>query len=394
MRPGILPFSFVVLATVPALDAQAPHPSIGEPAPPLQIGRWLDGRPGYQVDRHRAALLVFWAPWCGSCVAEFPQLNRLIADSSDLGVEFVAITAEPQDKVEALLSTRELHARVALDDDGKTFQAYGVRVLPRLVLVDPEGKVAALPRLDAIDTGVLRKLAAGDAIDLPEKAQQPCDLEWDRNKVALDGDSTLAHVWIERSTATSGGVRFPPGHGRITADGVGFANLVQVAYGAEPHEVVSTHPRYDDFEHLYRVSVKAPDDRPETARAMLREQISALFPFRAEWVEVEEPTSILRRLPGAELRHLQPSEHEKSSGMARTGAIHFEKVAIDKIVAMLGDFGLGGGVIDETGLSDYDIDFDWTPGDRKSFEAALRDCGLAITTEPRTVRKLKVEPPQ
>ncbi|MEO6597052.1 MAG: TIGR03435 family protein [Planctomycetota bacterium] len=384
----------VALVSFTALLAQDPLPlKIGSAAPPLSVAKWLDGNAAFELGKGRACMLVFWAPWCGSCIAEFPRINELIAASKDLTIEFVAITSEPQGKVEALLASRPLHARAALDDDGKSFKAFGVRVLPRLVLVDAKGAVAALPRLEAIDRDVLTKLAAGEALDLPEAKMQPCDLEWDENKQALDADASLGHVWIERSQSSSGGVRFPPGHGRITADGVGFANLIQIAYGAEPHEVQSSHPSSKDREQRYRISVKAPDDQPGTAREMLREHLQHLFEFRAEWTETEEPTAVLRRVPGKELQNLSPSHEEKSSGMARSGAVQFKKVAIDRIVQTIGSFAYGKAMIDETGLQgEYDVNLEWTPGDKQSFEKALADCGLQVSKEPRKVRKLKVEP--
>jgi uncharacterized protein (TIGR03435 family) len=386
----------VALLALSPLAAQSdPGVAIGKPAPALSVEKWLDGQPAFELGKGKACVLVFWAPWCGSCIAEFPKLNALMAATSNLPIEFVAISAESQAKVEAVLAGRELHARTALDHEQTTFQAYGVRVLPRIVLVDPVGIVAALPRLDAVDAEVLRRLAAGKALDLPEEKALPCDLEWDESKAMFAADASLAHVLVERSEAASGGIRFPPSHGRITADGVGFANLVMIAYGAESHEVQTSDPRWKNFEERYRISVKAADDQPETAREMLKEQLHRLFRFRAEWTEAEQPTAILQRLAGKELQHIVPSQEEKSSGMARQGSISYRKVPFRSIAQALGSFALGKGVVDETGLQgDYDIDFEWTPGDAKSFKTALADCGLQVITEPRKVRQLKVAPMQ
>jgi uncharacterized protein (TIGR03435 family) len=349
------------------------------------------------VGEGEACVLVFWATWCGSCLSEFPRLNELVKELSDESgnepLNFVSIADEPRDKVQAMLAARKLGTRLALDDGGKTFDAYGVRVLPRVVLIDPEGKVAALPRLEDVSADVLRALAAGEALALPEGRSQPADVEWDEAKGPLDASASLAHVWLERSQSGSGAIRFPPGHGRITGDGVGFANLVQVAYGAEPHQVRSSHPLYEDFETVYRVSVKAPDDAPDTARAMLREQLARLFAHRAEWIEVTEPTPVLRRIQGAPLANLKPSHAAKSDGMARNGSIRFVKVPFERIVAVLGSFGLGGALLDETGLSgEHDIELEWTPGKVSEFKRALQGCGLEVVNEPRQVRKLVLGP--
>lgn len=378
-------------ALAPLQERSGPAP--GAPAPELAVREWLDGAPPFQVGQGRAAVLVFWATWCGSCIAEFPRVNALVDELADEPLAFVSLSDEPRAKVEEMLALRPLRARVALDDEGKTFDAYGVRVLPRIALVDARGKLVALPRLEDVDADVLRALSAGEAVDLPEARSAPADEEWDEGKAALDAGQSLAHAWIERSSSASSAMRFPPAKGRITGDGVGFANLVQIAYGAEPHQVRSTHPLYDDFETVYRVSIKAPDNRPETAREMLREQLARLWPHRAEWVEVEEPTPVLRRIPGKELTGLRPTTAAVSSGWARHGAIHFVKMPIERIVAMLGSFGFGGEMIDETGLTgEYDIDLEWTPGSASKFADALAACGLESVNEPRRVRRLHLAP--
>lgn len=387
----LLPFLAGLQAPTPA--GGNPGLSEGDTAPPLAVSEWLDGRDAYEVGKGRACMLVFWAPWCGSCLAEFGRVNELVAATKDLPLTIVSLTAEPRSKCGPLLTKRPLYSRVAIDKDGATFAAYGVRVLPRAVLIDGMGKIAAMPRIEDVDAAALRRLVAGKPVDLTSVRMLPCDLEWDERKDGVDATSSLAHVVIRRSNAASGGSRVPPGKGRITADGVTFTILLQIAFDAESYQVRSTHPDFERDEQRFQVSVKAPDDRPETARAMLREQLERLFAFRAEWIEVDEPTQVLGRIAGAELRGVTASTAAESGGTARRGGFDYTKVDMASIAQVLGSITSGKELFDETGLQgEFDFKLQWTPGDQASFTEALKDCGLEIRTEPRKVRRLKIEP--
>lgn len=388
----LIPLPATVPAQEPAVRAAITK---GQPAPAVAAAKWLGGSDPFAGATApwggKAAMLVFWAPWCGSCVAEFPHVNELVAATVDQPLSIVSITSDPEAKVAALLEKRPLHSHKALDDDGKTFAAYGVRVLPRVVLVDARGNIAATPSLTDVDVNVLRRLANGEEVVLADAGQQAADLEWDEGKGSFDASTSLAHVIIERSTASSGGVRMPPKTGRITADGVGFANLIQIAFGAEPHEVRATHPAYRDFEQRYRVSVKAPDDDPVTARTMLREQLERAFAYRAEWIEVEEKTPILRCTEGVPQGSLRRAVDTKSGGSARSGTVTLQKVPMAEIADAIGSFAFGKRMLDETELDgDWDIDLQWTPGDKESLVQALAACGLHYVSEPRRLRKLDV----
>ena len=388
-----LPFLSLLLAFCLAPSTvQDPAPlEVGRPAPALDV-EWLDGKAPLELGRGRAAVLVFWAPWCRACLAEFPRLNELVDELAGEPLDFVALADDPRESVTAMLAERPLATRQALDRDGRTFAAYEVIVRPRLVLVDPAGQVAALPRLEDVTSAHLRALAAGEALDLPRARSRPCDLEWDRARAPLDAERSLGHAWIERSDAASGGLFFPPEHGSLTTDGTSLSALLQVAYEAEPFQLENRLPAALEAER-YRVSVKAPDDAPATARAMLAELLARLVPHRAEWVTREQPTLVLRRDERRPLTHLVPSRAAQMDGFARRGSMRYTKVPFTRFLASLRSLGFDGELVDETGLvGEFDVELDWTPGKPGALEAALVECGFEVLREPRPVRKLVVTP--
>lgn len=377
-------------AAVPAQDLASPR--VGGHSPRLQVAEWLDGQPPFQLYEGRAGVVFFFGTWSGACTDEFARLNALVDAMQGEPITFAAVVDADRVAVEALLREHPLRARVARDDAGKTFHAFGVRAVPKVVLVDPKGKLAALPRLDDVDAATLRRLAQGEEIWVPSAEGEAADLQWDeREDGGFDARQSLAHVVVLPSPATSGGVLFPPGRGRITADGLAFANLVQLAHDVAPDRVVSDHPEYRNLARRYRVSVKAADDRPETAQAMLREQLARQFGFTAEWVDVDVATPVLQRIPGRELNGLQPSHAERPSGSAKAGVVELRKAPIARIVAAVGAVAGKRGLQDRTGLEgEFDFALRWEGGGPDALAGALAECGLRIGEETRKVRKLRV----
>ena len=382
----------VLIGALSSAQKPAKVPQVGESAPPLALNKVLDKGKAPSFGDGKWHVVDFWATWCGSCVAEFPEANKVIQEMKGQPIDFIAITDEEEKKVATFLTKRPLSAQIGLDKDGSTFKSYGIAVIPTSFVIDPQGKVAAATTLKHLTKEVLTQMMKGAKVDLPAANFQGADLEWD-TKDGFDAETSLAHVIIQRSTAGSGGTMFPPDSGRITGDGVVFGNMIQDAYGARFYEVINTHPEYNNQEKKYRFSVKAPDGKPETAREMLREELKRLFSFSAEWVEVTERVPVLKKIDAASPKGLKPSKDEKPSGFGRHGMLKFGKMAWITIVEMLGGYGYGKGIVDETGNSGFfDLDIQWTPGDKDSFEAALKQCGLQCTMEDRKVRRLKLAP--
>jgi thiol-disulfide isomerase/thioredoxin len=96
----------------------------------------------FRVKEGRAALIDFWASWCGPCRGQLPTVDRLAARYRDR-VDFVALNVEPvgaRADVDAYLTKAGLAMPVGLDGERVAAQ-FQVDVLPHTVVVDREGKV-------------------------------------------------------------------------------------------------------------------------------------------------------------------------------------------------------------------------------------------------------------
>ena len=91
----------------------------------------------------------FWATWCPPCIEELPSIQRLWEDTRGAGLEVLAVNVgEPTERIDAFLRRFEprLDFPVLLDPDGKAFQVWGIRGLPKTFVVDKQGASFMKPR--------------------------------------------------------------------------------------------------------------------------------------------------------------------------------------------------------------------------------------------------------
>ncbi len=134
---------------------------IGKPAPDFTL-TILDG-PGKTKTITKAelagkvVLIDFWATWCGPCLMELPEIQKLALDfaGSKNDVLIVALSqddhpaeiSEVRTLVEKTLSDKQINlakipiARIALDPSNSVGRAFEVEGYPTLVIIDGKGIV-------------------------------------------------------------------------------------------------------------------------------------------------------------------------------------------------------------------------------------------------------------
>lgn len=115
---------------------------VGRQAPDFSLHEAYGGQVQLESYRGHPVLLVFWTTSCGVCRHELPALDRIASDFQSKGVAVVAINVGDLDGARQFMRESHINSLTNLvDADGSVAQKYGVRAVPKLVLVGPTGKV-------------------------------------------------------------------------------------------------------------------------------------------------------------------------------------------------------------------------------------------------------------
>ena len=92
--------------------------------------------------RGKTVVINLWATWCLPCVAELPYFERLLEEHGDTTEPLALHSDLVTEDVEAWLSGRDFQLPFAVAEDrALTDMLGGGDVLPRTVVISPEGEV-------------------------------------------------------------------------------------------------------------------------------------------------------------------------------------------------------------------------------------------------------------
>ncbi len=103
-------------------------------------------------------VLAFWAPWCGICASEFPDMDRQVIALKNKGIDVLAIVhaKESVDDIKRFYQRAELQNMSPYrSDDNSLFHRLGIRGYPSLFIADDQGRVFAAFRPEWGDDDVI-----------------------------------------------------------------------------------------------------------------------------------------------------------------------------------------------------------------------------------------------
>lgn len=107
--------------------------------PPSIEGRTLDGQSfALSQLRGRPAVIYFWASWCPVCRIMQSNVQSVAMDYSLISL---ALQSGDQAQVSRYMSQEGFKLTTLLDTDGATAQRFGIRGVPSVFILGPDGNI-------------------------------------------------------------------------------------------------------------------------------------------------------------------------------------------------------------------------------------------------------------
>ena len=382
----------VLLSTIclqTMVNAQRPSPKIGDAAPPLNLSKILQADETATTNlnnlKGNVVVLEFWATWCMPCIPALRHFDALSEKFKGEPVRFIAITDEDEMKIVQFMKSVPVKLWIGLDASRATFDAYQAVGLPHTVVIDQNGRVAAITMPENVTEAVLNDLLTNKPVSLPVKNSIADNLDWDKLEPP-DGIEPLAQVIIKPSNAYTGGSKYEAGH--FTADGAVLLNLIVFAYQSSPVRVVSNLP---ESSQKYRVSVIVPPGREASLYPLFQQALTTTFGISVRR-EMRETDVFVLAVPQRKLSQLQPSRSKEELTMMMRGQIRSKKRPIAILADQLENI-LGRPVVDKTGLTgEYDWELPYSRVDKNVLLDAVRErLGLEIVETKQPIEMLIVD---
>ena len=110
-------------------------------APPFTLPTLDGGSMSLSDARGRVAIVEFWATWCGPCRSSLPSLEVIYKRYRDRGATVLLLNEGESAEAVNQWTERRFTAPILLDQTEAVGRQYGVEGLPRLFMLDRDGRI-------------------------------------------------------------------------------------------------------------------------------------------------------------------------------------------------------------------------------------------------------------
>lgn len=368
-------------------------PEVGEQAPPLTLKELFQAPAGtvasWDALKGKTVVLEFWNTGCGPCLTSIPHMNDLAEAMRDKPVQFIAITGNDSKLIERFVAKRRMAAWVGIDRNRATSKAYGVRGIPHTVLVDANGRIAAVTHPSQLHAENILNVVAGRDSGIEPREGGRCDI-WQRGCGPGGGD---AKVTIRKAEG-EGGSKCMWGGGSYKAMKMSLKEMLPHVYRFVydvPQDRIELQAKLPE-DGLYDLIAEAPSRENDDLKEPLKAAVEKEFGL-ASRIEKKKTDVYVLTVDPAKKGLVAPSDESLDDDVA-----HADRRQIVLINCPIGELterlerSLELPVVDETGLAgNYDLAAEWGRDSDEAMITALRDqSGLVLTRAQRPVEMLTV----
>lgn len=361
-------------------------PKIGDVPPALTLAKTIQGPPAAEISweklKRKVVVLEFWATWCGPCVATIPHLNGLAEEFKNKPVVFISVTSENEDVVRFFLKRHPMTGWVGLDDYEVLNQEFHVEGIPHAVIVDANGRIAAITPPADIKPENLEEILAGTKCSLP--APEIYTIEKNSDEVVPNQAPALFEISI-REHKMPPKFRGPICMWSSIPDGCGFEGKIATVESALDQvfdkNASRTFIKCRLPEGYYDFELRAPSGHSNELQSEFIAALRTTF-----GLEVKQTTKKMGVYVLTQISTNAPGLYqvEKSRGGGQTkGGFRLNGSPMKGIAYYL-ELSLRKPVIDETGLKGlYSVDMKWKLSEAEQLEAGTdRRVWKAIEANP------------
>ena len=133
--------------TIPATTSQEvtyAELEVGDAAPDFAV-ELLSGETVKLADyRGKVVLLNFWATWCGPCVSEMQDIQKISEAFSEEAIVLAVNCSEKRDTVSSFIEDKGYTFNIGLDENMEIQEKYPTDGIPYTIIIDGEGIITEI----------------------------------------------------------------------------------------------------------------------------------------------------------------------------------------------------------------------------------------------------------